>query len=189
MPVLDKWAEKWGFETFGDQELVKALREAVDFIEDLRAGGSGRWLTLAGPCGVGKTFLASKVWRWFDRFGKFYTEPFSGAQLSRSGQKVLFGQFVEECRGGDYSRRVDLKEDHFVVLDDLGAENDKTSFVGELAFGILNARIGKWTLITTNLPLAALAKWDERVASRMVRDGNRFVWVKSQDYGIRTYQK
>lgn len=73
-----------------------------------------------------------------------------------------------------------------LVLDDVGAERDSTGFVSDKLSMLLGMRVGKWTVITSNLDLAGLSKIDDRIASRIVREpGNSFIEMTTEDYGLR----
>jgi hypothetical protein len=52
---------------------------------------------------------------------------------------------------------------------------------------LLGMRVGKWTVITSNLLLKALSKVDDRIASRMFRErGNLVIEIQAtKDFGER----
>lgn len=76
------------------------------------------------------------------------------------------------------------------MLDDLGASRDKTGYTGECLFRLCNARVGKFTLFTTNLDLKGISeRIDPRIASRLIRDGNEFKAITAGDYAIRQHKK
>jgi len=158
------------------------------FITEMKAGSTPRFLSLLGTSGAGKTMLAKRVWCWFEAWGKFYTEPACGANCVRSGQFCNWRQFVEQCLGsGDFSRTLDLCEDWFVVLDDIGAKRDKSgAWLDKLDTILAHRSERSWTLITANLSLQEISnQLDTRIASRLLRGGSVVVEVDVPDYSVR----
>lgn len=95
-------------------------------------------------------------------------------------------RFAERLRAGEYDLPEYLARDFIVVLDDLGAARDKTDFLADGLFRLCNARLGKWTVFTTNLTFEQVSNdIDERVASRLVRDANEAVKITAHDYALR----
>ena len=72
-------------------------------------------------------------------------------------------------------------EPWLTVVDDLGAGHNTDYFVSEI-LGLLESRLGKWTFITTNLTLSGFEELDQRIASRLRRDGNQFGDISLGDY-------
>jgi hypothetical protein len=53
----------------------------------------------------------------------------------------------------------------------------------------LSERVGHWTVVTANLPLADIGdRIDVRIASRMLRDDSQVVDVDVPDFSIREKQ-
>lgn len=79
-----------------------------------------------------------------------------------------------------------LARDFLVVIDDVGAARDTTNFIADGLYRLANVRLGKWTIFTSNLGLADVAKQiDERFASRLIRDGNVVHRINAGDYAMR----
>jgi hypothetical protein len=77
-----------------------------------------------------------------------------------------------------------------VLYDDLGAKGFPTpkgrEMMNDALLRLANQRLGKWTIWTTNLTLAEIGtRVDGRIASRLIRDGNRFVTIEAGDYALR----
>lgn len=71
-----------------------------------------------------------------------------------------------------------------LFLDDIGAERDHTGFSSDQLNSILGQRVGKWTIITSNLPLHKIAEIDVRISDRMVREkGNELIELE----GLKSY--
>ncbi len=186
-PISLKALESWAtFQTFNDPQLKLLLAQAGCFVQAMKNGDNPRWLSMLGHSDQGKTYLAKRIWKWFQDFGKNYTDVRTGATLVRRGQFLYWPSLLEELRSGAYGRMDDLKTDALVVLDDIGAERDPTGFSADKLNTLLNLRLNKWTIITCNLPLRDIAvKVDYRVASRMMRDGNIVVDSDTTDFSLR----
>lgn len=104
-----------------------------------------------------------------------------------TGQWCDWRSFMSDLRNGCFGRVDDLCEETLVILDDVGASHDPNDFAASVLDRILNARLGKWTMITTNYSLGAVSlNFDDRIASRMIRDGNVFVESEATDYALNT---
>lgn len=176
------------FDTFGDPQLERMLAAAVQFADDINAGQSPRWLSLLGTSGAGKTFIAKQVIRWFKTTSLFRTSI-----DEKTGEIVYPGDFyswrktADAILGGDYSRVDELCAEKFVVLDDIGAEyRDKNGIVKSKLDRILDARVGKWTILTCNQSLEQISlDMDTRISSRMLRNNSAVVDVDVIDYNLR----
>lgn len=144
-----------------------------------------RWLTLCGPSGIGKTHLARAAWKQFMEWNRFEVgldrynnHIFGNTGAFKSWRKVCAG-----ARDGGFGEIEDMGKEWFLVLDDIGAERDKTGFTTELLDRVLSERRHKWTLITTNLPLEEIAnRMDRRIADRMLREGNEVIESNTTSY-------
>lgn len=152
----------------------------------------GTWLTLAGVNGCGKTMLANQAFSYVSRHypfaGSVWISGERGRLTTRRPKCVWIDEvaFSKRCKEGEYDLPEYLGEDWLVVLDDLGASRDKSGFTGEMLFRLCNARIGKFTLFTTNLDLRGIAEQiDPRITSRLIRDGNEFKAITAGDYSLR----
>lgn len=94
-------------------------------------------------------------------------------------------EFADRVRS-DFNYVEQLAHEFLVAIDDIGAARDQTTFIAEALYRLTNARLGRWTIFTTNFDLPELGRViDERVASRIIRDGNHFVMIKAGDYAMR----
>lgn len=154
--------------------------------------GGARWLTLGGDAGVGKTLLARQVfvaarahWPWASGI----YERRRSDERDRRPEAVWLTEAQLKRRVME-SREWDLPEylgrDWLLVVDDLGSEPDTSGFLAGVLYRLLNERLGKWTVFTTNLSLDDIAaRIDPRVASRLVRDSNQYVRITAGDYALR----
>lgn len=186
-----EWEKWFNFKTFGDPQLCKMLTAAANFVLDVKEGKPCPWLVLLGTSGAGKSHLAKRIWRWWNKCGKFYIEPNTGANCVHSGQLCLFADFVQEGREGDFSRAIDLIEDRLVILDDIAAGADARGWITDKLYHIIERRLDdaglQATVITANLSIEKLAEiYDQRIASRLVRRGTeRVIEVDVPDFKLR----
>jgi DNA replication protein DnaC len=178
------------FQTFGERELVVMLNAAVGFVEDIDAiaiGSKPRWLSLLGGSGAGKTHLAKAIWRWFRTSPHACAEVVGEQEIIYPGQFASWRKVADGILGGNYSRIEELCSEKFVVIDDIGAEyQDKAGIVKAKLDRVIDARLGKWTVITCNLTLEQIAtQMDTRIASRLIRGGSVVVETTAQDFNTR----
>ena len=70
------------------------------------------------------------------------------------------------------------------MIDDAGAEHQTPATLG-LPHGLLQSRIGHWTVITTNLSPDTWRQRNERIGSRLIRDRNVHADCTTADYATR----
>jgi DNA replication protein DnaC len=181
-------ASKWdfGFQTFDEAKLSEMLEAATDFIRDMAIGTTPRWLSLLGRSGTGKTYLARSITRFFKAQAAIYNEPGTGAHLSRRGGFIGWRKVVDHLRDGDYGIVDAVCNDWFVALDDIGAERASDFSVSKLD-QVVDARLGKWTVITCNFNREEIAEhMDVRIASRLGRGRNVIIdGIYVRDYSTR----
>lgn len=144
------------------------------------------WLSYLGSSGAGKTLLAASLWGFFYEVGSWYRRKDCDALNVHTGQFLYWPNYVDEMKRGDYSRGRDLRDDWFVVIDDIGAEHTVTANANKQLANILTARLGKWTVLTSNKSLEQIKEdMDTRIASRMLRNNSALIEVNVRDYNDR----
>lgn len=140
------------------------------------------WLTLSGVSGCGKTMLAKEVFAFAEKHYYFDRKT----ELHRDIVFKTVLDLADEWRSGAWRNQFD-EQAWFMVVDDIGSERDTTGFVKDRLFNLLTRRLGKWTLITTNLTFNGIRdSYDARLASRLIRDGNKSKGLKtSGDWWLR----
>lgn len=174
------------------QTLKDALDSVANFVAEMGAQHEGNkavrphWLTLSGISGCGKTMLAQEVHKFASRYYEFYKteEGFSDVR-NIYFNKIL--DMADEWKSGCWRNQFD-EQAWLLVVDDLGVERDTSGFIKDRLFTLLEKRLNKWTLITTNLKLKTIQdSYDVRIASRIIRDGNRYRPFKSGDWWLSQY--
>ncbi len=197
-PSLLNWDWHWkrspGDTPAETEKLREMKRAAHAFLADLAAGHPPRWLTLTGPPGCGKTHLADRI-RWYlRRHGEniFQNTPMFPPPRSATPRDYLslytyaqegsiltkWSRLLESARDGNYTPLRRAAHDHYKIIDDLGVDSfdhtaQPTVFATQKIAELLDRRLGKWTVITTNFTLRHLAThFDPRIASRLLRGNN-----------------
>lgn len=156
-------------------------REAQWFVNDVvNKVRPRRWLSMLGASGVGKTHLAEAI-----------STTIKAKATHLFTQCWKWQNIVSKLRNGDYGIT-----DHLLsvvdvlILDDVGAEN-KSELVRSHLNRIADGRLGKWTVITSNLlPDDIGQQIDVRITSRLYRAGNVVCTVKeAPDYSYELYKR
>lgn len=170
------------FQTFNDPVLETMRAEAQAFLTELSSGlGEPRWLSFVGESGTGKTFLCNLIREAAP--AHFKNHP----SFKRAGYCVKWSNLISGLRDGDFS----IHEEPWplLMIDDVGASTD-TEFAAAQLSRLLNERMGKWTLITSNLTLEGISnRIDMRITSRLVRGNNVCVEVETIDFALRKLRK
>ena len=181
---------EFAFETFGEPKLQEMITAAGCFLNAVAAHGSlsGRWLTLTGRSGTGKTHLASKIAKIVKRRRVDERIITPSRWTFFRARTLKWGSFVDALMAGEWGIVRELSEVDFLFLDEIGDEAVGTREIAFSKFGrVCDARLGKWTVFTSNLGLEHIAKIDARISSRMLRQGNVVVDVGGNvsDYALR----
>ena len=169
----------WGYELHHG-EAANVVRECNVFCTDLIAGRNPRWLSLLGKPGTGKTHLAKRI-----------REHYKAAKPNRITRFHRWKDIVD-----DYLLQWDFGiidflsfEVDLLILDDIGVEKATQIGLSNL-YKVLDNRLGKWTIITSNLKLPQIVDMEGRVASRMVRGGSQiFTFKDCPDWSLEQFKK
>jgi DNA replication protein DnaC len=181
------------FENYIPQnESMKAAKEkCIWYAEHFGESGDIRNLLLQGSYGLGKSHLSYSIAKHVKSRGKaviFITAPNLLDTIKSTYENKRFSEsdILEACKD------VDL-----LILDDLGAEYVKSddgneSWAGDKLFKIINSRLGKHTIYTTNYNSAELSdKYGShggRIISRMMM-GTYTIKLEGKDYRIQQAKK
>ena len=188
------------FKTFHDPVLEGMLGEAELFVSELpwkkrpaflatMMGGPcedarsivPRWLSFLGQSGTGKTFLSQLI---FEQAARVTALKASALVLSPI-RKFFWPRLLSRLRDGEYWLVRELADCNFVFLDELSLEHDPSGFGADKLCEILSCRVGKWTLLTSNLSMEKLGDVDGRISSRLRRGGSVVVEVETVDFNLR----
>lgn len=163
---------------------------AARFIQEMKAKAPPRWLSFVGTSGTGKTHLARRIFKWHRQCGLFQAHT----DESRALPEVVYPrewcrwpELAAELKGNSgYERLREVESTDFAVIDEIGANRDASGHVTDCLANALCARVGKWTVITSNKSLGAIQRdIDSRISSRMVRDGSVVLETNLADYSLR----
>lgn len=178
-PLNPKFGEWLGFQTFGDPELEKVLAACHRWALAFKAKESPRWLSLIGDSGTGKTHCCRRLWDYAKKQSDW-------SRHNYLAKAIYWPDFVHQLRAGDtFEMRNEMKRWPVLFLDDVGAERDPSGFAAEELNTLLGCRVGRWTLLTSNLDMAGMKSIDGRIASRLIRDQNICVRVVTKDFASR----
>jgi DNA replication protein DnaC len=157
-------------------ECAGAAQEVIRFIESAIAGDR-KWCALVGVSGVGKTMLSRAAYRYV-------------TQRGLRSRFLKWITIVDYMRKGDFGVIDHVCDARVAFIDDIGAGYE-TAMSKAKILEIAERRTGKATFWTSNLTAQQIAEQiDVRVASRMVRDGNRvFEFAECPDWSLENYSK
>lgn len=184
-------AKLFEFSLEGDERTTAQLTAMVhgigSIVKGVSEGMKPFWLTLLGHSGTGKTYLARKLWRWYIQ-SKYAQPSTQDGVVIYPGTWVYWPNMAGSLLGNQsYGELEDLQREKFVVLDEIGSDRDPSGHVRDCLARLLSARVGKWTIVTSNKSLGDIQRdIDTRISSRMIRDGNIVVDVDVLDYALRT---
>lgn len=150
------------FEVNDDESQLEALEKAIEFIEHFHPN-DGKKLLFYGDVGTGKSHLAMGIHK----------------EIQKKGYTSIFLEMDKVVRAirDTWDKSNPFRESEFLnmladvdllILDDLGAEYTNDWFQEKL-FSILNSRIGKSTIITTNLDIIQINKqYSKRISDRIL---------------------
>lgn len=157
------------------------IAAAGKFSDAAAAGGTPHWLTLWGSPGTGKTFLATAVYDWLRLLPRFRaTADTPGPRMVRWAE--LMDDF--QAKKDITSRFEALRRSPLVFIDDIGAEHVTSATLAKLS-SIADARLGKWTILTSNTGPNQWHEMDARIASRMHRGASVVLECSTKDFSAR----
>ena len=185
-PLKSEWQRKWlALETTcGSLQAVANDAEAFAKMAAMNKSGVRR-LVLCGPPGNGKTKIASGIHDYmravaFSAFDKkyWYSRPIVS-------EWVDWPVMVDTFKAGHYERLTDLFDADFLVIDDIGAENDPSKNGADKLCQVLSRNAGKFSVITTNVhPDEWESKLDARIADRLLRDSKILLTEGIPSYSV-----
>lgn len=176
-----------GYETDGLHPSVTEAHRAVQwFLNDVvhKETQLRRWVSLMGASGCGKSHLASAAVR------VLHEQGFKKARVQLWNWRNVMNRALE-----DRDLILWLADLHVLVLDDIGtgytASSKSAALTSSLLYDLLEARLGKWTILTSNLSPGDIAETlDVRIASRLYRGRNVIIdMTHASDYCLENYHR
>lgn len=165
----------WRFHHHDDPHLRALISKVGHYCGGLP---NGEWLTLIGAPGCGKTHLARRSKAFWNRH---CIKPCFRIRygLFREWSSVLTDIFDKD------KKHVigELADAGLLVIDDIGAEHS-SGFSTSKLLELLNARVGKPTILTSNVSVETMREHDPRLFSRLNRHGEIFT-SQASDYALR----
>ena len=187
----EEFAKAVGFQTYGDPELEKLLNACCKFWGSLWRQESPKWLVMIGDTGVGKTHMAKNLARLAYKLTRLHAQgditlgPRTGGR-SYESHVYSWPKITRGFYNGDYDIVEDIRDEWFVVIDDIGSTRAKMDdLVIDQLFQILDGRHDKWTVITSNKSLRDLAALDLRIQDRLLRRQSQVVICQTKSYSLR----
>lgn len=175
---MPDWAAWMRMERSDEPEIAALITQVARYLMQFKYRTTPPcWLSLLGKVGNGKTHCAQRA---FDHM----VARTDWADMSYLPARIYWPSFVNDLRSGEQYEK--LREMAFwpvLFLDDVGAERDKSGFATEQLNTLLGQRVGRWTILTSNLSLEQISRIDPRMADRIVREeGNRYIEVNAEPY-------
>ena len=164
---------------------MNAVKKAIEFIKKLSQNKQARLMYYGEP-GLGKSHLAVGIGKILDkRFHKtclFLEVPKLKQMVKSSWTKDSTYSELELMRA--------IAEADLLILDDVGAEG-VTPWTKELMFTILNSRLSKSLLVTTNMSLSEIyIEYGSKIVDRFLENMSKrdiFKLEGEYSYRLNTY--
>lgn len=145
-----------------DQSQLDALEKAVKYVKNFNPA-SGKKILFYGEVGTGKSHLAFGIYKAVKANG------FTAIYLEMDKiMRIIRDTWDKNSENTENEFFKVLQDVDLLVIDDLGAEHT-SNWVQEKLFSILNSRLGKNTIITTNIDPVDLDKtYTQRVTDRIL---------------------
>lgn len=155
-----------------------------------RTPSRGERLIIYGENGTGKSLAAKAINRWANRAAielpvvlgigedaeyrlpicKFYNWP----------------SLMTEMKSGEWGIVEEILPAELLILDDVGAEHDPSHIAVERLYVVLEARVNRWTIITTNYgPAHWENRFERRISSRLMRNSRHVALDQVPDWNSR----
>lgn len=153
--------------------------ECANFALDFKEGKPAHWISILGASGTGKTHCGRKLWKALE-------SKFNWQGTQHLQHEIYWPRFVFELRSGNsYDKLRAIMDWPALFLDDVGAERDTTGFAAEQLNTLLGCRVGKWTIITSNLTIEQIGNVEPRIADRIIRHPNQFIEVNTESWALK----
>jgi DNA replication protein DnaC len=172
-------------ETFGDPVLITLVEVCTQFMNRVEEKSEPCWLTLMGETGTGKTHCAEKLFRYVKAKSERSYGDFEPRKIYWPAMVSDLRSRNEDVSSVSFDLLRDMRDWPVVFLDDIASERDTTGFAAEQINTLLSCRVGKWTILTSNLNIGKLSGVDARLADRIIRGANQWAEVNTHSYSLR----
>lgn len=157
--------------------MVGAGRDILDRFSSRQPPG---WLSVVGVGGTGKTTVCQSVWAAMRSRSDW-------SECDYQPHRIYWPKFVDEMvesmrNKSGISKLLELHRWPVLFLDDIGtsANSDwQSKWAMEKLNSLLGSRIGRWTILTSNMNHGDWTRVDLRMADRMVRSPNILINMES----------
>jgi hypothetical protein len=191
------------------ESLSRAMLEVQKWLMDIWNNEEPRWLLLCGVSGNGKTHLAERAAAFLRRYGeRCYNlqrkelDPMMGNPeliYSYQQERGIFTKWdnglLKPAKGGEFYPLTRAEKDWYKIIDEIGSEQKErgpdgveipTAFAKGTLSSLMDGRIRKWTLATSNLLRRDFAVvYDVRVADRFARFPNVIHEIQARSFALR----
>ncbi len=170
-PHVAAW--KWKFEVYhpGLAACLPAVKQFCSAVLHGRTADQGRWLSLLGPSGVGKTYLLSQEMACLEDAAsrRFWKIP---RQSGFRGPQIAHIRPAEDLT--DWKAPTDYAKYDLIYIEDIGSGSDMDRGAGAVVRSrtaeLLQLRAQTWTMINANLYRSDIERQIHgRIASRLKR--------------------
>jgi hypothetical protein len=186
-------AQQWRFHEY-DKRLRVVLPAVKNFCMDVlskESGTRGRWLTILGPSGIGKTLILQQAFQ-FLRMHWMTDVKTRWPDGTKSGRTREFAHVIPSVHLDHFKAASEYAKFDLIYVEDIGAgEGLGDKGAGKVTRNrlaeLMQLRTGKFTLADANLTLGEVAtQLDPRIASRLKRDGSILIELSPEipDYNF-----
>ncbi len=179
------WLSKWLNLTITHPQIQILQAEVFRLASEYaRRPTRGRTVVIFGENGCGKTRTAKSVARWASSIAVKLplVDDDVGMRLARC-EYDHWPSVVDGFHKKQFSRPDDLRDCELMILDDIGAEHDPSSFAKEQLYLLLTRREFRWNIFTTNFPPSSWEqKFERRIASRLFRNATHIDMSQVPDF-------
>lgn len=147
----------------------------------------GQWIIAYGENGTGKSTVAKGVARWANRMAVHLplVVDDQGVRLATC-QYVHWPKLMYEMKNGAWDIIDGILPADLLILDDVGGEQDPSRIAVERLYLVLEERVNRWTMITTNFgPDNWETRFERRIASRFLRNSRHVALDQVPDWNSR----
>jgi DNA replication protein DnaC len=191
-PLATAWQRKWLAMETTHAKLQWLATESERFCKRfLNRTRAKRQFVIQGDSGNGKTHVARRIQSWARHMSMFVYDGLMTWDKPPTVMFVSWPSVADGFKEGEFGILKDLLETDLLIIDDLGAESDKSQIACDKLCQVLSHRSEKhWTVITTNIgPEMWPAKFDQRVADRLIRDSVFIELNGVPSYALLTFQR